>query len=803
MRNIATQQLIDIIIKATDEASKVAKQVDSSMRKIGDTSSQANQKAAKSTYEFNKKLLEANNSLQVVGGGAVEAANLLHQMKLDPSMGNSIDRAKLKVSEMGVGLDTVKGKIAVFKTVATPAFDSLKNKISNVTSSITGKFSTALTNMRSKIAQLSIESSNFGNKLMSLKGILENTLGSFVYDFAMGVMQSAKASINAASQIEYFGQRLSKVQGDAHLSGQAFQDFKADLGDLQKEFRKVDMTSVGATAEELALKMNLPAEKLGDLTRMTAVLSSTFVKEGRSQEDAVLAVGDALDGQFKRLQEIGITQQELKDNGWSGDVKDQTTLIDALNKTMAEMGYEQTAKDITNLNEAYDALSIAMGSLLQSVLVPLTPPLIQIVYWLLQMGDAIGGVINAFGSFIGAMPDWAQIALGVTGLSVAVALLGTYLLTSVVPGMVASTIATLNWVAGALGAEVTAFTLSGAFGVLGSAIWSALAPLLPFIAAAALLAVAVYEVGKYFGWWTDIGSMVDAISAGVQRLWSAFINHPDVQGMLSAISYAFNWLAGAVGNTINWIGSFFVASSPGKFDIVRALINALGLAWNAMTLPIRTVISVVKLLWNAIKQWYTTTRTNVQKVRALFGALPGAIRGLISGLVNIITSPFKNAYNGVKGAVDKIKSVAHGITNINISSVTNKIAQPFQNAYNKVKDWVNKMINKAKSLPSNIPIIGGMFGGADLAYGGADLTSPTVYKGNDDINVNMNQTLNLILDLKNVPSGVDENMLYGAIETTLNSKEFIDALVSNPDFQTLDGKVKARINAKRNRTRGV
>jgi nitrate reductase gamma subunit len=58
---------------------------------------------------------------------------------------------------------------------------------------------------------------------------------------------------------------------------------------------------------------------------------------------------------------------------------------------------------------------------------------------------------------------------------------------------------------------------------------------LPFIAAAVLVVAAIYEIGKAFGWWTDASSMMDALWAGVQRLWDAFINHPDVQAVLTAL----------------------------------------------------------------------------------------------------------------------------------------------------------------------------------------------------------------------------------------------------------------------------
>ncbi|MBO7444682.1 MAG: hypothetical protein J6T69_07700, partial [Methanobrevibacter sp.] len=98
---MATQQLIDIIIKATDQASATAKKVDDRLKKVYDDVEKANSKAAKSSQKFNTELIRTGESFQVVGGGAAQAANLLGQMKLDPKFGSSIDQAKLKVSQMG------------------------------------------------------------------------------------------------------------------------------------------------------------------------------------------------------------------------------------------------------------------------------------------------------------------------------------------------------------------------------------------------------------------------------------------------------------------------------------------------------------------------------------------------------------------------------------------------------------------------------------------------------------------------------------------------------------------------------
>jgi len=171
-----------------------------------------------------------------------------------------------------------------------------------------------------------------------------------------------------------------------------------------------------------------------------------------------------------------------------------------------------------------------------------------------------------------------------------------------------------------------------------TATWELLAPWLPFIAIGAAIVLIIYEIGKAFGWWTDASSAIDAIWAGIQRLWSAFINHPDVQAFIQGMKDAWAALQPYVQSVVSWVLSFFNVSSSSNFDIVRMWIDNIGMAWNATVAPIKAVIAVVKLLWNAIKQWYSTTKSNVEKVRALFQELPGKIRSAIKSLVNVITN---------------------------------------------------------------------------------------------------------------------------------------------------------------------
>ena len=270
------------------------------------------------------------------------------------------------------------------------AINSVKSNIKQIEAQGT-KANTQISNVSKKQADSVSKATNSMKDTFSrLDGVFSMMGGMIGYDIASGLVEAGRQAINASQQFDYFAGRLGK-------SAQDTQQFKQGINDLQKEFKKVNMTSVGSTAMEIAVKNGLQGtnDELMGISRMTAVMSSTFKKEGRTEEDAILAVNDALDGQFRRLQEIGIKQEDLTKNGWSGDLNDKMGLVNALNKTMKEMGYEETAKDITSLDDAWSALTVAGSKLIETVLIPMMPAIMAV----------LNGLTNMVSGF-NDMPQW-------------------------------------------------------------------------------------------------------------------------------------------------------------------------------------------------------------------------------------------------------------------------------------------------------------------------------------------------------------------------------------------------------------
>ncbi|MCC7553970.1 MAG: hypothetical protein KO202_05735 [Methanobacteriaceae archaeon] len=447
-------------------------------------------------------------------------------------------------------------------------------------------------------------SSSFG----FLRTAASMTAGMIGYDLVNSMAQAARESINAAGNIQSFGKRLGMSKGEINT-------FKGSMDKLQETFQKVDMNAVGAAALEMGVKFKIPKQSMADLAETMAVTTSAFVREGRTQTDAILAISDAMDGQWKRMLELGIKQEDLMKNGWSGDLKDKDSLLKALNKTLEEMGFTDTAKQVQTLDEAWQVLTVAGGQLLSSVLIPLTPVFIDIASGIVSVIDGIKSFISNMQQAWNALPDWAQLGIIIGGVGVAFSLLSTIMLVKLIPSIVASTLSFINMLLPLFGVNASALTAAGGFTVLAGAIWATLAPVLPFIAAAVLIAVAIFEIGKAFGWWTDVSSMIEAISDGIRRLWESFVNSPQVIGTIESIRNAWQSLVDYLGPAFDqiqgWFNDFIGIGGNGEWDFVRSLIDAfsalgdvLGFVWSILepiiSLLIGTAIDNIQRLIDLI-----------------------------------------------------------------------------------------------------------------------------------------------------------------------------------------------------------
>ena len=604
------------------------------------------------------------------------------------------------------------------------------------------------------------ESDEAGDSFSNLSNILSGIAGAEIFN------KLADALWSFADKAGTFEDSMMRARLEAEGAGISVNDMTDAVSELSSttgraggEIREsfIKATARGITDLDSFKKMmegaGAQATLLGTDIGSLADRYSGFASRSRIMEKALANTGITIEELGEALGIQGATIDDVNAK-WETMTEDQRAAALGMAASMNEgkTANEEYKKSWAGLQAQLDIAKGRLERLAGEVLLPVLIPALEVA----------GRVLNWLGDTISAVMDGPLGGLiSVVGASAAAFALA-------VPAYMAVS-AAYDFITGSAVAAAAAELL---------ALW----PILLIAAAVAALTYVVYEVGKAFGWWTDVSTMIDAIWAGIQRLWSAFINHPDVQGFIQGVSDAWKAMQPFLNTTISLILRFFNVSGKKDFDIVRTLIDTISKAWAAMTLPIKTVIEVIKTLWNAFSTMYQKCKTALDNAKKAFDKFKEKVQNIVR---------------------DVIKEVSK-ITGIDISGVVSKIVKPFKDAYDGVAKQVEKIKKKAKEIPSNVGrgglgVLGGFSGGEDLEfYGGSDLTSYSTEK----LSVDMNQNINLSLDLRNVPPSMDERQLAGLINETLDSKEFINRLVNNPDFQSLDSKVKQRIVLKSNRANG-
>ena len=569
----------------------------------------------------------------------------------------------------------------------------------------------------------------------------------------------------------------------------------------------------------------------------------------------------------KALKETGITMDELATAmGMTGatadEVKAKWQELDT-NQRAAILGTAASMNEGKNANEAYkhswagmqEQLDIAMSKLQRlvgDVLAPTVIPAIQLATGAMQalgnvisgaMSSPLGGLISLLGTLGGAF------IIAVTGVGALRNILGFFRVEATLAAIQTTALAIAEEMQGGASLASAAANAIGATGFGGlaaaawgaaTAVWAVLAPLLPFIAIGAAVVGVIYLIGNAFGWWHDLGSMLDAISSGVMRLWNAFINHPDVQAAISAISGAISVLWGWIQQAGQAIMDFFGISTSGDFDIVRALIDGIGNAWNMLKQALSPVITAIQavigafnqfrsgqmdlpqFIWSVLTilgQMYVTIFTRIgsfvvsigiRLVRAgvnaarnfvtgiitrlrqlpgrVFSALIAVVSRIISAGAQWVSTVKRKALDVVNGAYNTLIGLPGKITSA-LSGVVDAIAKPFKKGYEDAKKWIDSIKNLKIPNPA-------ARGGEPLEIGSNNSLS---ISSSDNGPIIIEDNINLTVDLKNIPAGMSADTLI----TALQDKNVLNALVSNRDFQSLDAQVKQKISLKKMRSGGI
>lgn len=713
---------------------------------------------------------------------------------------------------------------------ATATFESIVNSAEEAAASITGMGdatgnvdSTPIQDTKTQTEETGTQADETTTAFENLNNVIQGLAGAEAFSsIADGLMAAADAAGTYEDSMMRAGLEAEGAGISADTMASTFSHLSDETGRAGGQIREAFITATarGITDTDSFTKM---MEGAG----AQATLFGTDI-QSMGNKFSQMAMRSTL--MERGLASTGITMEELATAmGMTGatadEVKAKWSELDA-NQRAAILGTAASMNEGEDANAAYKEswaglqeqietgkgrLLRLVGEVLLPVLIPAFEAAVKVIDWLGDTFSAImDGPLGGFISIIGSLG--AGIALAVPAIAAIQAGMALFA-TSIWPAVTAS--------------------------------WALLAPWLPWIALGAAIVAIVYEIGKAFGWWDDAGSMIDAIGAGLQRLWSAFINNPDVQAFIQAMSDAFVVLWDMVSQAGQAVLDFFGINSSGNFDIVRALIDGIGNAWNAVKTFLDPVITAVMNIIDAFNQFrtgqmdlptfimtiltnmanaYTTifmtivtavgnfARSLIQKgINAAMNFVNGIINRIkqlpgkvYSALINVVSKIVSAGQAWVSNAKKKASDVVNGAYNTlsglpgkvadALGGVVDAIVAPFKKAYEDAKGWWDKITSLDLSF------------GGEAAYGGETAMSSggqAFNIGTGEYVVSDNQPLviednvNISLDLQNVPATINTDQLISALQ----DRSVLSAIAGNRDFQSIDANVKKRISL-RNARRG-
>ena len=557
------------------------------------------------------------------------------------------------------------------------------------------------------------QASGVFNKIRNSSAGMKMALGGAMTAVGVGMASLAKEAVSSAITAETEWNRFGAA---VNSTGGNWEQQSTEIKKWVSNYSNAMGRSIGDTRSAMTALMAYGLSAKEAEQSMGAV-SGMAAQLGISQEEASSKLTKAFAGQGRGLKQLGINLEDYKDKA-TGAIDKQRLLRDITNKTKdASSKYAgSTQADMNRINQAITNIKTDFGKALLTSIQPLLPvvqgllntfnnlpgPIKTILFSIGGLAAVIGVVAGPITTVVGAVQSLKG-AVSAVSSTMKVAETVTTALTSAElaagaakAGLTAEEIGSAAAHAGstaAITAEAGATGLaSTGFLAMAAAELAALAPIILIIAAIAAIIIIIEQLGEYMGWWSDWGSMIEAFSSGIQRLWNAFVGSKVVQGFLSALRQEFNLIKSIVMPIISavgaaWSGFMGILGSGTGSDPVGGLISGFG----KLDSMISGAVGAIRKLPQTLQQ------------------LPGKAKAAVMGMVTAFSSLV------LKGAVYARQLVTRFVANLR--SMPARVKMIFIRVLTMIRIWalqtiakmkqtgvkmVTGLVNRLRQLPSKV-----------------------------------------------------------------------------------------------------
>lgn len=597
--------------RITGVATSIRSNLSSAFQSLGNSSSTA-------LAVVNNGVANTNNQLRGLSSTAItagtQASNAFRQL------GGTLESLVAKMASFRITITSADGTVRTLGVQiqgVVAESNNLANSIRNVGNSGTGLNSVAneMRNIGNAADEAGNKTNECGNRLKGLKGKISSLSSGFsglggaisMAFGAVGVSSMYQFTIGAAVARE----KLMSVTQSVYGGEQAANQLKTAVSKATQG-TVVGFTSVMTALNRVGVQFHLTSQQASQLApAMTSVgvVAQALGYDGTQSMNMMQKAMRGLNGDTVTLwRGFTITKEQLMQAGWSGAADDVTGYGNALQKLIGHTDeYQKYMNSAEGKQMRFKMALQGIGRTIGEVALPWLEKL-EDIFVELSKHKTLMTIIVGIGLAIMGLSSASMVLLPLIQIGEALGLLGP------------------AGVAAAAGEETAAASTGILSGALAGLEFS-LGPILLVVGAIIALGVAVYEVGKYFGWWSDVSGMLDAISAGVQRLWSAFTNNKNVQAIIKGVSDGLSWLGNIIGGVIQWLFGLDsgVQGTSGEFDIVHAIIMTVGGAFDTLCGAIGNTISFFQWLYTSIVNLPTTISNLVSSIIGFITGVPGQI----------------------------------------------------------------------------------------------------------------------------------------------------------------------------------
>lgn len=572
---------------------------------------------------------------------------------------------------------------------------------------------------------------------------------------AVGIVQFFQEAAESAARFE---QSMTTLEISANEAGVSLSDSKKTASALSSEFG-ISGSTVRRFVSDLQLLGVTNQDTIKGLQQSftgLAYLMGDSTENVNQKFTKMISTGKIMERSFGTS--WGIIKQSIESTGQSVD-EWKEKFQNATEPERAEMLNEALSKSKSIQDRAtasagsLEAKMTRLDNAIGGIVRRLGEPILAAVMPLLEgIAFAVGKLVDAWDNLPQPIKDFISgiiIIIGVVGGFIAI----MAAVASVLPAISGALIA----MAGILGITLPASATAAGAGVMAalSPILLALAPFIAIALAIIGIIIAIQELGKYMGWWTDWGTMIEAFQAGINRLWSAFTNNEQVKAVIQWLKDAWQSVLNFLQPVFDTIGGFFSDMFPsdgGEFDIVRAIIDVLGMLGEVVgTVVGAVIIPYLQTLWDfwsavfgfifpfvfAYLQTLWTVWTTI------FGFIFNFVIAYLQTLWTFWTTVFNAIMNIIRAAIGVWNSFKTGVSTVvnAVKGFINGLVQSFQSMKDKVMGYLQPIIDGIKWITGNqdnVKAAGGDFGGG-FAFTKYDLNGANAVGSGDTYITNIKQ----------------------------------------------------------------